>query len=93
VSDGVLNGTHVEDATVPIAVIGMSARLPGGATDPEKLYRMCAEARDAWSTIPTNRFNQAAFYHPDANRNGTSNVKERTSLRYEAQDYEFCLVD
>jgi acyl transferase domain-containing protein len=73
----ILNGvpTHdVEDATMPIAIIGMSARLPGDATDPESLYKMCAEARDAWSTVPSNRFNHAAFYHPDANRNGTSNV-------------------
>jgi acyl transferase domain-containing protein len=74
-SNGVPNGTKLRNPIMPIAVIGMSARLPGEATDPEKLYKMCSEARDAWSTVPPNRFNQAAFYHPDANRNGTSNVK------------------
>jgi acyl transferase domain-containing protein len=69
------NGSQLKDATMPIAVIGMSARLPGDATDPERLYKMCSEARDAWTTVPPSRFNQEAFYHPDANRNGTSNVK------------------
>jgi acyl transferase domain-containing protein len=59
------------DATMPIAVIGMGCRYPGGATDPEKLWKMCAEQRDAWSPVPKERFNQDAFYHPDPSRNGT----------------------
>ncbi|KAF2419578.1 putative polyketide synthase [Tothia fuscella] len=63
------------DPTLPIAIIGLSARLPGDATDPESLYRLCADAKDAWSPVPSDRFNQEAFYHPDPNRNGTSNVR------------------
>jgi len=59
------------DATMPIAVIGMACRYPGGATDPEKLWNMCAEQRDVWSPVPKERFNQDAFYHPDPSRNGT----------------------
>lgn len=68
-------GQDGEDPNMPIAIVGMSCRCPGDATDPQKLWRMCAAARDAWSPVPKDRFNQAAFYHPDANRNGTSNVR------------------
>jgi hypothetical protein len=64
-----------EDPSMPIAIVGMSCRFPGDATDPRKLWQMCAAARDAWSPVPKERFNQDAFYHPDANRNGTSNVQ------------------
>jgi acyl transferase domain-containing protein len=59
------------DATMPIAVVGMACRYPGGATDPEKLWKMCAEQRDVWSPVPKERFNQDAFHHPDPSRNGT----------------------
>lgn len=59
------------DGVMPIAVIGMGCRYPGGATSPEKLWEMCAAQRDAWSRIPKDRFNADEFYHPDPGRNGT----------------------
>lgn len=55
----------------PIAVVGMSCKLPGDATSPEKLWQMCAEGRSAWSEIPGGRFNQQAFYHPHRENSGT----------------------
>ncbi|KAL9069652.1 MAG: hypothetical protein Q9157_006092 [Trypethelium eluteriae] len=68
-------GRNGVDPTMPIAIAGMSCRFPGEATNPQNLWQMCREARDAWSTIPKDRFNQDAFYHPDASRNGASNVR------------------
>ena len=59
------------DKTLPIALVGMSCRFPGDATDVEKLWKMCAESRDAWSSIPEDRFNLNGYYHPDPNRPGT----------------------
>ncbi len=34
-----------EDATVPIAIIGMAGRFPGEAADPEKLWNMIVNGR------------------------------------------------
>jgi hypothetical protein len=59
------------DETMPIAVIGMSCRFPGAATDPENLWQVCAEQRDVWQAIPPERLNKGVFYHPDPSRNGT----------------------
>ena len=58
-------------ATMPIAIIGMGCRFPGDTTSPEKLWRLCTEARSAWSEIPPDRYNQKAFFHPDGERKGT----------------------
>lgn len=58
-------------AGFPIAIIGMSCRLPGEATNPEKLWELCAQGRDAWSPIPHSRFNSEAFYDRDHERMGT----------------------
>ena len=56
---------------MPIAIVGMSCRLPGDATDPEQLWNMISEGRSAWSEIPADRFNVEAFYHPSGDRQGT----------------------
>ncbi|KAH8811665.1 putative polyketide synthase [Xylogone sp. PMI_703] len=63
------------DQTMPIAIIGMSCRFAGDATSPEKLWEMCAAGRNAWSEIPSTRFNQKSFYHPNGAREGSTNVR------------------
>ncbi|OCL04357.1 hypothetical protein AOQ84DRAFT_416453 [Glonium stellatum] len=55
---------------VPIAVVGIGCRFPGGANNPEKLWRMLSEGRNAWSDVPEHRFNWKAFHHPDAETQG-----------------------
>lgn len=59
------------DDTMPIAIIGIGFRGPADATNVEKFYKMISEAREAWSPVPKEKWNHNAFYHPDANRNGT----------------------
>ena len=60
-----------KDILMPIAVVGMSCRLPGDATNVESLWKMCVESRDAWGSIPEDRFNLEGHYHPDSNRAGS----------------------
>lgn len=65
----------MEDASMPIAVIGMGFRGPADATDMNKLWHMMLEKREAWSPIPKERWNNKAFYHPDHARHGTVGSK------------------
>ncbi|GGP44551.1 hypothetical protein GCM10010214_16800 [Streptomyces abikoensis] len=39
----------------PIAIVGMSCRLPGGVRSPEDLWRMLHEGRDGITPFPTDR--------------------------------------
>lgn len=57
----------------PIAIIGIGCRLPGGATDTEKLWDLLSEGRSAWSETPENRFNWKSFYHPSPEADGAHN--------------------
>jgi acyl transferase domain-containing protein/acyl carrier protein len=55
----------------PLAVIGLSCRLPGGAT-PEDFWESLADGRDATSEFPEERHPVAGFYHPDPDHPGTA---------------------
>lgn len=48
----------------PIAIIGMSCRLPGSATDTSSLWDMLVSGRTAWTPGPGKRFNMKAFQDP-----------------------------
>ena len=52
---------------VSIAVIGLGCRFPGKANSPEAFWSLLSEGRDGWTQVPADRFNEAAFHHPDPN--------------------------
>lgn len=58
----------------PIAIVGTSCRLPGGATSPSKFWDLLYRPRDLCRKVPEDRFNAGAFYDPDPEHPGTSNV-------------------
>ncbi|MDQ0681255.1 polyketide synthase 12 [Streptomyces achromogenes] len=59
-----------EDA---IAIIAMSCRYPGGANEPEDLWRLVAEGRDATSAFPTDRgWRVEDLYDADPDALGTA---------------------
>lgn len=58
---------------VPIAIIGMACRLPGDVTNTAELWDLLVEGRIGWSPVPPQRYNEAAFYHPNPENVGTTN--------------------
>jgi acyl transferase domain-containing protein len=59
---------------MPIAIVGMSCRLPGNVTTPDEFWELCSRARSGWSEIPKERFDTASFYHPNAGKSGCFNA-------------------
>ena len=53
----------------------MSCRFPGGANDPQKLWEMISEGRDAWSEVPENRYKWESFHHPNLDIQGAHNQR------------------
>ncbi|ERT01454.1 hypothetical protein HMPREF1624_02703 [Sporothrix schenckii ATCC 58251] len=60
----------------PIAVVGSSCRLPGGASTPSKLWELLKEPRDLLSEVPKSRFHVQSFYHPDGEHHGATNATQ-----------------
>ncbi|KGO73861.1 Acyl transferase/acyl hydrolase/lysophospholipase [Penicillium italicum] len=63
------------DALEPIAIVGLATRFPQQATTTESLWELLLQARSTWSSIPKERFNSDAFYHPDPEHGGTFHVQ------------------
>ncbi|KAI4105286.1 MAG: hypothetical protein L6R37_002834 [Teloschistes peruensis] len=65
--------THaaMEDPTV---IVGLACRVPG-AQNPSQLWNNIMEQKDVQRTMPSDRFNVDAFYHPDGTNKGTTNAK------------------
>lgn len=78
----------MSSASVPIAIIGMSCRFSGGATDPERLWKLCAEARTGWSGIPKDRFDIDGHYHPRPDNLNTTNVKGACFLDEDVANFD-----
>ncbi|KAI0896725.1 ketoacyl-synt-domain-containing protein [Annulohypoxylon nitens] len=61
------------EALMPIAIVGMSCRLPGDVSSPGDFWKLLTKGRSAWSKIPKSRFNQEAYNHPNPEKRGTIN--------------------
>jgi acyl transferase domain-containing protein len=64
-------GEFQKKAEEPLAIIGMSCRLPGGVSNPEDLWQLLLAGTDAISTFPTGRgWNIGELFDPDPDAKG-----------------------
>ncbi|PWY94533.1 putative polyketide synthase [Aspergillus sclerotioniger CBS 115572] len=70
-----MDSDNSEWASEPIAVIGMSCKFSGGASNPDKLWDLMASGKTGWSEIPEDRYNLQGVYHANHERTSTTHVK------------------
>ncbi|KAL4936566.1 hypothetical protein BDV06DRAFT_227771 [Aspergillus oleicola] len=60
---GILQTQAPSEESIDIAVVGLSCRFPGGASDPQKFWELLSNKQSAAGTVPDNRYNVNAFHH------------------------------
>ncbi|KAK7752884.1 Type I Iterative PKS [Diatrype stigma] len=82
-------GVRDQDPVAPIALVGVSCRLPGGANSVDELWELLDSGTETWSPVPAERFNENAFYHPSADDpNGTSNHRGGHFIHGDVRDFD-----
>ena len=54
---------------VPIAIVGVSCRFPGGAHDLQSLWQILEGGYNVWSDVPPERYNCTSFFHTSRESN------------------------
>ncbi|KAJ5761957.1 Acyl transferase/acyl hydrolase/lysophospholipase [Penicillium nucicola] len=71
------NETHVSKVALlePIAICGMSVRLPGGLHSPQQLWDFLVAKGDAHGPVPKSRYNASAYFSEEV-------IPSRTKTEY-----------
>lgn len=71
-----------------IAIVGMGCRFPGGVSDPGGFWELLAQGRDAVSELPKDRWDAAAWYHPDPSVPGRTYTRAAGCLEGDVRAFD-----
>lgn len=80
--------SHSGGCREPIAVIGTGIRLPGSSSNLSALWDLLIEPRDLLSQIPEDRFDLEAFYHPNSDYHGSTNIRSSYFLDEDIRQFD-----
>lgn len=63
------------DGPMPIAIVGLGCRFPGGANSPALFWNLLRDGRDAISDVPPDRWDANLYHDSDPDAPGKSIVK------------------
>ncbi|KAL4917431.1 hypothetical protein BDW62DRAFT_201863 [Aspergillus aurantiobrunneus] len=77
-----------QNASMPIAMVGIACRFSGIATHQEGLWHMLTQGLSGWSSLPSSRFQTDAFHHGTTGTRGTFNAQGLHLLRQDIANFD-----
>ncbi|CAH1230559.1 FASN [Branchiostoma lanceolatum] len=62
---------HQTEHNLPIAIVGIGCRMPGGTTSPSKFWDVISEGRNVITEVPAERWSLDVYHSPDPHQSGT----------------------
>jgi acyl transferase domain-containing protein/acyl carrier protein len=59
-----MTGSQTKPCGIPVAIVGIGCRFPGGVSDAESFWRFLADGRDAVAEIPADRIDVRHYFDP-----------------------------
>ena len=86
------------DGLRPIAIIGVSCRLPAGASNVEDLWTALANGQSGWTSHPRDRNLLDRYYHPNPDKKGCLESKgghylEEDIARFDAKFFNVSVAE
>ena len=75
-------------APAPVAIVGMSCRLPGRVSSLDEFWTLLSRARSGWSEIPKSRFNVDAYRHPSPQKRGCFNQVGGYFMQHDLSNFD-----
>ncbi|WP_394849275.1 SDR family NAD(P)-dependent oxidoreductase [Pendulispora brunnea] len=72
----------------PIAIVGIGCRLPGGAHDPEALFRLLMDGRECIVDIPADRWDPRIYHDPSGKSPGRAYVHKAGLLETDLHAFD-----
>ncbi len=80
--------TRDAHAAMPVAIIGIGCRFPGGIVDPESFWQVLVNGVDAISDIPADRFDIERYYDPKPGKRGKVTTRFGGFVNQPLEDFD-----
>lgn len=72
----------------PIAIVGMSCRLPGDVSTLESFWSLISRCRDGFGAIPADRLSDKSYLHPNPHKKGCYNQRGGYFLKQDVSTFD-----
>jgi len=72
----------------PIAIVGMSCRLPGHVSTLDGFWTLMSRARSGWCEIPKDRISKEGYWHPNPEKKGCFNSLGGYFLQHDISEFD-----
>ena len=73
---------------VPLAIVGIGCRMPGGITTPDQLWQMISAGKDGYCEVPRDRWDWRRYFSDDPDVPGKIYVRNGGFLQQDIKEFD-----